>query len=116
MTSFESGAARAGGGAWADSGDGPPGGSASDISGDGTEGAAPGGDGSFEVVAAAYLSRGGGLFKKRELSGAAEAAGAAHAAHTENEEPHTENEEPQPQVVAAFGLRMTNCAPERSSR
>ena len=26
-----------------------------------------------------------------------------------------ENEEPQPQVVVAFGLRMTNCAPSRSS-
>ena len=29
--------------------------------------------------------------------------------------PGTVNEEPQPQVVAAFGLRITNCAPERSS-
>ena len=27
-----------------------------------------------------------------------------------------EKEEPQPQVVVAFGLRMTNCAPSRSSR
>jgi hypothetical protein len=27
----------------------------------------------------------------------------------------TENDEPQPQVVAALGLRMMNCAPERSS-
>ncbi len=26
------------------------------------------------------------------------------------------NEEPQPQVVAAFGLRITNCAPSRPSR
>ena len=26
-----------------------------------------------------------------------------------------ENDEPQPQVVAAFGLRMTNCAPSMSS-
>jgi len=28
---------------------------------------------------------------------------------------YTENEEPQPQVVLALGLRMTNCAPSRSS-
>ncbi len=28
----------------------------------------------------------------------------------------TENDEPQPQVVVAFGLRITNCAPSRSSR
>ena len=28
---------------------------------------------------------------------------------------YTENEEPQPQVVLALGLRMTNCAPCRSS-
>ncbi len=27
-----------------------------------------------------------------------------------------EKDEPQPQVVVAFGLRMTNCAPSRSSR
>ena len=27
-----------------------------------------------------------------------------------------ENDEPQPQVVCAFGLRITNCAPSRSSR
>ena len=27
-----------------------------------------------------------------------------------------ENDDPQPQVVDAFGLRMTNCAPSRSSR
>ena len=27
-----------------------------------------------------------------------------------------ENDDPQPQVVVAFGLRMTNCAPSRSSR
>ena len=27
-----------------------------------------------------------------------------------------ENEEPQPQVVCAFGLRITNCAPSRPSR
>ena len=26
-----------------------------------------------------------------------------------------ENDDPQPQVVAAFGLRMMNCAPSRSS-
>ena len=29
---------------------------------------------------------------------------------------HIENDEPQPQVVAALGLRMTNCAPSMSSR
>ena len=29
---------------------------------------------------------------------------------------YTENEEPQPQVVVAFGLRMMNCAPDKSSR
>lgn len=28
---------------------------------------------------------------------------------------YTENEEPQPQVVAAFGFRMTNWAPSRPS-
>ena len=28
---------------------------------------------------------------------------------------HTANEEPQPQVVFAFGLRITNCAPCRLS-
>jgi len=28
---------------------------------------------------------------------------------------HTVNEEPQPQVVLAFGLRITNCAPCRLS-
>ncbi len=28
---------------------------------------------------------------------------------------YTENEDPQPQVVWAFGLRMMNCAPCRSS-
>ena len=27
-----------------------------------------------------------------------------------------ENDEPHPQVVCAFGLRITNCAPSRSSR
>ncbi len=30
--------------------------------------------------------------------------------------PQTLKDEPQPQVVAALGLRMTNCAPSRSSR
>src|SRR5438045_6484425 len=28
----------------------------------------------------------------------------------------TENEDPHPQVVLAFGFRITNCAPSRSSR
>ena len=28
---------------------------------------------------------------------------------------HTENDEPQPQVVEAFGLRITNCAPSKPS-
>ena len=28
---------------------------------------------------------------------------------------HTVNEEPQPQVVLAFGLRITNCAPLNDS-
>ena len=28
---------------------------------------------------------------------------------------HTVNDEPQPQVVLAFGLRMTNCAPDSDS-
>lgn len=28
---------------------------------------------------------------------------------------HAEKEEPQPQVVVAFGLRITNCAPDTSS-
>ena len=32
------------------------------------------------------------------------------------EKAHVENDEPQPQVVAALGLRMTNCAPSMSSR
>ena len=32
------------------------------------------------------------------------------------ERAHIENDEPQPQVVAALGLRMTNCAPSMSSR
>lgn len=32
-----------------------------------------------------------------------------------SEQNYTENDDPQPQVVDAFGLRMTNCAPCRSS-
>jgi hypothetical protein len=28
---------------------------------------------------------------------------------------YTENEEPHPHVVVAFGLRMMNCAPDKSS-
>ena len=52
------------------------------------------------------------------LGGRAEVGGAVEAAVDEGEpdEAHTEKLLPQPQVVLAFGLRMTNCAPCRLSR
>lgn len=46
----------------------------------------------------------------RNLSSAGPSAPTQAAAITDDR-PYIENEEPQPQVVFAFGLRMTNCAP-----
>ena len=61
----------------------------------------------------------GGRFPARDIPAyvVAQVVGAIERAVDEGERcrGHTVNDEPQPQVVFAFGLRITNCAPCRLS-
>ncbi len=50
-----------------------------------------------------------------EIDGGKDVGNHAAAAHLSVQHSYAENEDPQPQVVFAFGLRMTNWAPCRSS-